>query len=221
MTSRQPVYGLALTQIKANGRAMCQSAAMGKRILILVGHPDPSQDRLCRALANVYADGAQTAGHEIRCIDIAALDIPYLRSQAEFEHGPPPSTLAEAQAAIAWAEHLLIVFPLWLGDMPAMLKAFFEQVLRPGFAFAYRTKGFPEQRLTGRTAHVVITMGMPVFAYRWVFFAHALRLLKRNILGFVGIQPVNETLFGNVGGAGDATRRAWLARMREAGTKGA
>lgn len=191
---------------------------MGKRILILLGHPDPSHDRLCRALADAYADGALKAGHEIRRIDIAALDIPYLRSQSEFERGSP-GMLAEAQATIAWAEHLLIVFPLWLGDMPAMLKAFFEQVLRPGFAFAYQSKGFPEQRLTGRTAHVVITMGMPALAYRWFFFAHALRLLKRNILGFVGIEPVNETLFGNVGGADDATRRAWLEQMRADGTK--
>lgn len=200
---------------------MGQFADMGKCILILVGHPDPSQDRLCRALADAYADGAQAAGHEIRRIDIATLDIPYLRSQPEFEHVSPSKGLLEAQDAITWAEHLLVVFPLWLGDMPAMLKAFFEQVLRPGFAFAYRSKGLPEKRLAGRTAHVVITMGMPAFAYRWVFFAHALRLLKRNILSFVGIQPVNETLFGNVGGADDATRHAWLAQMREAGRKAA
>ncbi len=200
---------------------MGQFAGMGKRILILLGHPDPSHDRLCRVLAEAYADGAQAAGHEIRRIDIATLDIPYLRSQSDFEHGLPSGALTEAQDAIAWAEHLLVMFPLWLGDMPAMLKAFFEQVLRPGFAFAYRAKGLPEQRLTGRTAHVAITMGMPAFAYRWVFFAHALRLLKRNILGFVGVKCVNETLFGNVGGTNDATRQAWLARMREAGRKAA
>lgn len=198
---------------------MRQLMAMGKRILILLGHPDPSHDRLCRALAEAYADGAQAAGHQVRRIDIATLDIPYLRTQPEFEHGSPLYGLAEAQDAITWAQHMLVVFPLWLGDMPAMLKAFFEQVLRPGFAFAYRAKGLPEKRLTGRTAHVVITMGMPAFAYRWIFFAHALRLLKRNILGFVGIESVNETLIGNVAGADDATRRAWLAQMRADGTK--
>lgn len=198
---------------------MRQLMAMGKRILILLGHPDPSHERLCRALAEAYADGAQAAGHQVRRIDIATLDIPYLRTQPEFEHGSPLYGLAEAQDAITWAQHMLVVFPLWLGDMPAMLKAFFEQVLRPGFAFAYRAKGLPEKRLTGRTAHVVITMGMPAFAYRWIFFAHALRLLKRNILGFVGIESVNETLIGNVAGADDATRRAWLTQMRVDGTK--
>uniref|UniRef100_UPI003137D28D NAD(P)H-dependent oxidoreductase n=1 Tax=Ferrovibrio terrae TaxID=2594003 RepID=UPI003137D28D len=128
---------------------------MGRRILILQGHPDPDQGRLCRALADAYARGALNAGHEIRRIDIAALDIPVLRRQQDFENGSLPPGLTEAQAAIAWSEHLLLVFPLWLGDLPALLKAFLEQVLRPGFAFVYRTKGFPEKRLTGRSARVV------------------------------------------------------------------
>ena len=38
-------------------------------------------------------------------------------------------------------EHLVIVFPLWLGDMPAVLKGFFEQVLRPGFAIGEAGQG--------------------------------------------------------------------------------
>ena len=32
-----------------------------------------------------------------------------------------------------WAEHLVFLFPLWLGDMPAVLKGFLEQLMRPGF----------------------------------------------------------------------------------------
>ncbi|HET8696394.1 MAG TPA: NAD(P)H-dependent oxidoreductase [Gammaproteobacteria bacterium] len=46
--------------------------------------------------------------------------------------------MAEPQAFIAWADHLVMVYPLWLGEMPALLKGFFEQVLRPGFAFPRR-----------------------------------------------------------------------------------
>ncbi|RVA09806.1 flavodoxin family protein, partial [Mesorhizobium sp. M7A.F.Ca.US.002.01.1.1] len=29
---------------------------MSRRILIVVGHPDPSPDRLCRSLANAYGE---------------------------------------------------------------------------------------------------------------------------------------------------------------------
>ena len=43
-----------------------------------------------------------------------------------------------------------------LGDVPALLKAFFEQVGRPNFAFRYREKGLPEKLLKSRSARVVV-----------------------------------------------------------------
>ncbi|MER9436506.1 hypothetical protein [Mesorhizobium sp. M0618] len=39
---------------------------MSRRILIVVGHPDPSPDRLCRGPANAYGEGAEKAGHAVR-----------------------------------------------------------------------------------------------------------------------------------------------------------
>ena len=48
-----------------------------------------------------------------------------------------PVTLDEAAQAIKDAEHMVFIFPLWLGTMPALLKAFLEQAMRPGVAFAY------------------------------------------------------------------------------------
>lgn len=48
--------------------------------------------------------------------------------------GALPEALRQAQQVLGRAEHLLIVYPLWLDTMPALLKAFLEQVFRPGFA---------------------------------------------------------------------------------------
>ena len=106
----------------------------------------------------------------------------------------------------------MVIFPLWLGDMPAVLKAFFEQALRPGFAFSYRPSGFPIKHLGGRSAHIIVTMGMPALVYRWYFCAHGLKNLKRNILRFVGYAPVRDTIIGRVG---TRSRRS-IARSLEA-----
>ena len=38
---------------------------MPRRILIIVGHPDPEPTRLCRALAAGYAEGARSADGRI------------------------------------------------------------------------------------------------------------------------------------------------------------
>ncbi len=189
----------------------------GRRIAIIQGHPDPAPERLCRHLASAYAEGARNAGHEVRVIEVAGLQVGFLRTQADFETGSPDAAITQAQEVLAWAEHWVIIYPLWLGSMPAMLKAFLEQACRPGFAFRYRDKGFPEKLMAGRTAHVVVTMGMPAFAYRWFFFAHSLRALKRNILSFIGVKPVRDTIIGGVGGLTAEKAAALAAQMRAAG----
>lgn len=192
---------------------------MAKRILIIDGHPDAAEGRLCHALAAAYAEGAAAAGHDASVIRLAGLDIPFLRSQQEFEHGAVPEGLTAAAEALLAADHVVLVFPLWLGTMPALLKAFLEQVFRPGTAFAYQENGFPKKLLAGRSARVVVTMGMPAMIYRWFFGAHGVRGLERNILAFTGMKPIHETLFGNVEGASEQTRNGWLAQMRELGRR--
>ncbi len=189
-----------------------------RRILIIQGHPDVTEDHLGHALAHAYAGAATAAGHQVRTATPAQLDFPLLRSQKEWEHGALPQALQKAQDDIAWAQHLLLFFPLWMGDMPALLKGFLEQVARPGFAFR-REAGSPfgQKGLAGRSARVVVTMGMPALVYRFYFQAHSVKSLERNILGFVGISPVHETLIGQVDTLDDAGRAKWLAAMARLG----
>jgi len=191
-----------------------------RKITILQGHPDNDPARLCRALAAAYAEGARAGGHSVKEVDIARLDVPFLRTQNDFELGLMPEGLAEAGEALAWADHVVLVFPLWLGTLPALAKAFLEQVLRPGTAFRYNDGGVPEKLLTGRSVRIVVTMGMPAFVYRWWYGAHGLRGLERNILSFVGLGPIRRSLFGGVGTANEEKRRLWLARMASLGREG-
>ena len=193
-----------------------------RRILILQGHPDSAGRRFCHALAERYRAGAQASGREVRTIDIAQLDFPLLRSKAEWDGGALPPALAAAQQDIVWAEHLVIVFPLWLGDMPALLKGFLEQVLRPGFAFGTAAQGgLGKKLLVGRSARIVVTMGMPAFVYRWYFGAHSVRLLERNILRFVGFGPVKRSVIGHVEAKNPRRRERWLETLAALGRLGA
>lgn len=194
---------------------------MSKHILLIQGHPDAATHHLCHALAAAYASGAQEGGHVVHSLNVAELDFALLRSQKAWEDSELPASLQQAQDAIRWAQHIVLFFPLWLGDMPALLKGFLEQVARPGFAFEREggSTAFTKKGLTGRSARVVVTMGMPALLYRWYFRAHSVKSLERNILGFAGIAPVHETLIGMVGNfkAGDAER--WLGKLRRLGLK--
>ncbi|KAB0266875.1 NAD(P)H-dependent oxidoreductase [Microvirga brassicacearum] len=190
------------------------------RITIIQGHPTSDARHFCHALADAYAQGAAEEGHEVRLIPVAELDFPLLRSKDDWDKAPPPSAIAEGQQALAWAEHLVIIYPLWLGGMPAILKGFLEQTFRSVFT----TGGAgPEaswkSALRGRSSRIVITMGMPAFAFRWYFGAHSLRSLKRSILSLVGIGPNRHTLIGMIEKMGDAKRKLWLSTLCDLGKK--
>lgn len=194
---------------------------MPKRIVVIQAHPDPDPERFCRLLSNAYIKGAHEAGNELRLIDLARLDIPLLRSQQEWLEGGVPPSLRAAQSDIDWAEHIVIFYPLWMGTMPALLKAFLEQVLRPGFAFTYGgAAGLPKKLLKGRSARIVVTMGMPALFYRGYFLAHSLKSLKRNILGFCGIGPIRTTLVGAIDSGGNPRHQKWIAKLWMLGLRG-
>jgi len=188
----------------------------GKRIAIIQGHPDSKEAHFfCHALAWAYDAGARTAGHEVRTIDVSQLKFPLIQNQRDFEHGEVPADIRKAQADILWANHLLICYPLWLGTLPALLKGFFEQTFRYGFAIENSVK--PKRLLKGRSARIVVTMGMPAAVYRYYFRAHGLKSLESGILKISGVGPVHASLIGLVELGGAAYRAKWLDKLRKLG----
>ncbi|MEZ5646891.1 MAG: NAD(P)H-dependent oxidoreductase [Burkholderiaceae bacterium] len=189
------------------------------RVLVIDGHPDPTARHLNHLLADAYAEGATEAGHEVRRLAIATLDFPLLRSQKDWQDPQAlPAALRPAQEDIAWCEHLVLFFLLWLGEMPALAKGFLEQVLRPGFAVEEDgANSVGSKALKGRSARLVVTMGMPALVYRWYFRAHSLKSLERNVLGFVGFAPIEETLVGGVDQLDARALARWQGRMKRLG----
>ncbi len=193
---------------------------MARNIVVIDGHPDPSGERYCHALAQAYVEGARSGGHDASLITLAECDVGFLCSQAEWREAEPGPDIRKAQEAIGAADHLVVIYPLWLGSMPALVKAFFEQAFRPGFAVTRGEMSLNPGLLTGKSARVVVTMGMPALVYRWFFLAHSLKSLERNILKFAGLKPIRETLIGGVESIGDGKRKAWLETLRQFGHEG-
>lgn len=189
---------------------------MKKRVLVVLGHP--SNDSLCATLAQSYIQGAQKAGHEVRYISVGKLRFdPLLHSGYETIQPLEPD-LVQVQQDMAWAQHMVWVYPIWWGAMPALLKGLIDRTFLPGFAFKFHPgQLMAEQLLSGRSAHLLVTMDTPPWYNRWVYRQPGHQQMKRLILEFCGIKPVAVSSFGPVKGSTGQQRAQWLARAHEHG----
>jgi putative NADPH-quinone reductase/1,4-dihydroxy-2-naphthoate octaprenyltransferase len=193
--------------------ARCGECAL--KVLIVVGHPRAGS--LSQALAGAYGAGARRAGIEVQELDLAALEFdPNVRTR-EFGEQVVEDDLRRAQALIAWADHLVFVYPTWWGTMPALLKAFLDRALAPGFAFRESANPGYVPLLTGKTAELLTTMDTPRWVWRWIYGAPGDKAMARAILGFCGIEVARIARFGPVNRSTLGQRRDWLAAAEARG----
>ncbi|OZY84307.1 NADPH:quinone reductase [Cellvibrio mixtus] len=182
---------------------------MKKRILVILGHP--SAESFCSALADSYIEGAQAAGHEVQLISLGRLSFdPVLHDGYNTIQELEPDLIA-AQTAITWAQHLVFIYPIWWGAIPALMKGFIDRIFLPGFAFKYRKNSlFWDRLLLGRSAHLLVTMDTPPWYFRWIYRMPGHNQMKRTILEFCGVKPVKTSSFGPIKISSKQQREKWL-----------
>lgn len=186
---------------------------MTQRILIILGHP--ASDSFCATLSQHYADAAREAGHDVRLLNLGDLTFDPILRQGYRQEQPLEPDLLDAQQQITWAQRLVLVYPVWWGGVPALLKGFLDRILLPGFAFRYKSGSpFPEKLLAGRTAHLLVTLDTPPWYFRWIYGAPALHQMRRTTLAFCGIRPEKTLTFGPVLHSTPRRRQSWLQQAR-------
>jgi putative NADPH-quinone reductase len=186
------------------------------KIMIVVGHSERAT--LCEALGRAYANGATGGGHDARLFVLSEMSFDPILHHGFRKEQPLEPDLRVAYEALAWCDHLVIVFPLWCGDMPAILKGFIERILQPDLIARQETENAMNWHIfSNKSARLIVTMGMPVSIYRWWYRGHALKLLTRNILHFIGIKPVRQTLYGMIGTSQPQARERWLHEVQALG----
>ena len=186
------------------------------KVAIVVGNP--MRDSYNETLGQAYQRGAESGGHEAKLFMLARMNFDAFLREGYRREQPLEPDLVAAREALHVSAHLVFVFPLWCGDMPAIMKVFIERVLQPDLLAIQGSHDRARWSiLKGKSARVIMTMGMPGWFYRWYFGAHALKLLKRNVLHFTGVSPVRSTVYGMVVGVGDEVRKQWLREVETLG----
>ncbi len=187
-----------------------------KKILLINGHPD--KESFCFALAVAYKNGAASSGAEIKEIIVRDLQFdPNLqfgyRKRTELE-----SDLIDAQEKIKWADHLVWIYPVWWGSLPAILKGFIDRVFLPGFAFQKRKNSvWWDKLLTGKSARIISTLDQPAWYYWLINRQPSNNAMKKLTLQFSGINPVRVTTIGPIRLSKETYRQNWLRKIEELG----
>ena len=191
---------------------------MGKKILIINGHPN--REAFNFGLAEAYKKGAESTGAEVKEIVIADLQFnPNLQFGYQ-KRTPQEPDLLDSWEKIKWADHLVWVHPVWWGGLPAIMKGFIDRVFLPGFVFQTKENSvFIEKLLKGKTARIITTLDQPNWYYRFVFGRPSVNQLKRATLQFCGVKPVKVTYVGIVKTSTQSRREQWLRKITLLGQK--
>ena len=190
-----------------------------KRILVVNGNP--KERSLCRSLAETYVEAASNSGYDVHVFHISDSDFNPVLNAGYESRLQLEDSLCTFKQELEQADHVVMVYPVWWGSVPAGLKGLLDRVFLPGFAFKYEKDDlFPKRLLKGRSARLIITMDTPVWYYKLVYGSPATKMMKRTVLEFCGFSPVKVTEFGSVIKSSEHRRRKWITQVEKLGSQG-
>ena len=180
-----------------------------RKIVVINGHP--SVTSFNHALVQAYVDSAAQQGIWVDVIEIGQLNFdPNLKYGYEKRMNLEPD-LVEAWEKIMAADHLVWIFPVWWGGLPAITKGFIDRIFLPSMAFRYDDKSNRIRgHLQNKTARIVTTLDQSGWTYKWYFGEPSTRQLKQATLQFCGIKKVKTHYMGSIRGSSAAQREKWL-----------
>ena len=118
---------------------------------VILCHPDA--DSFNMAVAQRYCDAVKKIGHRVVLRDLYRIGFdPILKSRErptskDFELAPD---VASEIDLIGGADVFVLVYPIWFGTPPAMMKGYVERVLGAGFPWGAVRQRLPHPMLAGR-----------------------------------------------------------------------
>lgn len=183
------------------------------RLYVLLGHPD--HNSFNGRIADSFSQSAENVGHEVRIQRLGQMQFdPILWKGYKVVQELEPD-LKAAQENIIWCEKWVIIYPIWWGSLPALLKGFLDRILYSGFAYKYHPNGWRwDKLLKGRSALIITTCDAPVWWILWQYRNSDLNTLKRAMLQFCGVNPVTVKRYGRFRNRNEAKREVILTEIK-------
>jgi len=185
--------------------------------------PTRWEDSFAAAVAGTAREALEATGHTVDLLDLYREDFDPRLSKAErggyFAEPYDISGVAGIVERLKAADGLILVFPQWWFNFPAILKGFFDRVFAPGVAFSHAAAGgriIPEL-INIRLLFALTNTGSPWWLVHLYMGNPVRRLLRRGIAAFCS-KWLNFRMLSlhDMDRATDAKRKAHLDRVRKA-----
>jgi len=167
--------------------------------LIISAHP--SKDSFSNALVDALSKDSEHNDVDVVVRNLYDLDFnPVLTSEdlAQIKTGNIPEDIAREQKLLGESDFISLVYPLWWGSFPAVLKGYFDRVLTQGFAFKITSEG-PEGLLKDKKVFLHTSMGNSVEEYENKGILKAFRQIHgQEVFGFCGIEVAGHLFYPRI-----------------------
>lgn len=160
------------------------------RILLVLAHP--LENSFAASVARTAKESLEAKGHTVDLLDLYRDGFDPRLTVAErgsyFDERYDSSEVSVWVDRLKAADGLMLVFPQWWFNFPAILKGFFDRVFAPGVAFDHDRAG---GRIMPRLGNIKLfwaltSTGSPWWVVHLYMGNPVRRLLKRGIAAFCG-----------------------------------
>jgi len=183
-------------------------------VLIIYAHPNPLSFN--QSIVRTIHTAFEKKGATVRLKDLYAERFNPVLEEAQLllqNEGKLPEDIKREQEQVTWADTIVVIYPLWWFDRPAILKGWFDRVFTNGFAFIYDENGV-QGLLEGKRAMVVVTAG----GTKEDFGKDADQLTKsttEGTLAFCGVTDIVDRVFYSVPMVKDEARIKMLEELEQ------
>ena len=195
------------------------------KTLIVYNHP--YEGSFCNAILKAVQRGLKKGGHTCKVINLDKDNFdPVMRAKdlkafAELGRGIESAlmnldpTVFRYKKKLEWADHIVMIFPIWWMSMPAMMKGFVDKVIFPGVAYEMDNGRLVSRLASLKQVTVISTMNTPADIYRDMFGNSLEGSLIKGTFNQIGIHDAEWISFNMVKQVGTEVREQWLADLEE------
>jgi len=188
-----------------------------KNILIINGHPD--KESFNHSISSAYRKGAVVSKAIVKTINLFDLEFNLNLQYGYRKRTTLEPDLLDAQEKLKWADHIVWIYPVWWGSVPALMKGFLDRVLLPGFAFKKREGSvWWDKYFTGKTSRIICTLDQPPWYYKIINRCPSHHSMKKLTLNFIGVRSVKITTIGPLRLSTEDFRKKWLLKVEKMGS---